>query len=291
MEGDKMRSKLALILVTHNESRFLINWIEKMLKQWKGELIVVDNASIDNTLEILKLYPNLTIIKSPKNLGPFGGFIKGCQSTNAEFVACYSPDDEIGGSYIAQMVEAMEEYPLVDLYTCNCIVRREGEIYARTLLNYTAYISPDYAVKICKNGYNGKINLCGMITKREVVLRMWKLGGKDMDVNFDCLFSFFMIFDKGFVNVGKHIFLFNSYPKSWGAARNRNKIWKSIKSQLEIYKIYPHVYQRAIESKICSKQRHIVSGLAVKLIMYLPKWIRKLLYNKIYDYKWEIEKL
>lgn len=286
----------AVILVTHNESRFLINWLENVGLEnvgtyYKGELIVVDNASTDNTQELLRHCKGIKVIRSKENLGPFGGFMKGCENTEAEFVACYSPDDEIGPSYFREMTEAIEKYPFVDLYTCNCVVRREGYFYSKTLFHNTSYISPDYAVKLCKAGYNRNINLCGMITRRSVLLELWESGGKDMDVNFDCLFSFFMIFDKGFVNVCSYLFTFNSYPKSWGASRNRDKLWKSIETQLNIYELFPHIYKRAIESKICSKERHIISGLTVKLIMYFPKWIRRLLYKKIYSYDWRSEKL
>jgi glycosyltransferase involved in cell wall biosynthesis len=292
MTTDKGRVRLTVILVTHNESRFLINWIEKMRAQWQGELIVVDNCSTDNSVELVRsAYPDIKILQLQENTGPFGGFIAGCKATDSEFVACYSPDDEIGPSYIDKMIEAINKYPIVDLYTCNTEVIREGMHYERILFPYTAYISPDYAVKLCQNGYNKNFNLCGLIVKRDIVLKMWEEGGKDIDVNFDCLFTFYTIFDKGFVNVGEKLFVYHSYPASWGAARNRDKIWKAIESQLSIYKKYPHVYARAIASKVFSTERHLISGLAVKHIMKFPKWIRKILYKKIYEYNWRAEKL
>lgn len=292
MVNDKGGTNLTIILVMHNEAHFLINWLSKMTAQWQGEIIVVDNCSTDNSVELIRsAYPNMRILELKDNTGPFGGFIAGVKATDSEFVACYSPDDEIRPGYINKMIDAINKYPFVDLYTCNTEVEREGIKYERVLFPYTAYISPDYAVKICQKGFSGKINLCGLIVKKDLILKMWEEGGKDMDVNFDCLFTFFTIFDKGFINVGEKLFLYRSYPNSWGAGRNKNRVWQAIENQLRIYKKYPHIYERVITSGITKSRRHLLSHIALRSIMLFPKWARVLFYKWFYAYQWQIEKL
>ena len=159
-----MSNKIAFVLCNYNDSHFLIDAIGRISDLDPDELIVVDDRSTDRSLELLECLQkkyNFKIVHNDGVHSPFGSFVKGCQSTDAKYVACFSADDYPDPDYLNAMRYMVDHYPLVDVYTCNAHVIREGETYLRTLLPFTSYISPDYAVKILRAGYAKNINHAG----------------------------------------------------------------------------------------------------------------------------------
>lgn len=67
MSIKKLEEKLVIIIVTYNG----VQWIQKCLDSCKGyHVIVVDNASTDDTLAIIKSnYPAVTVLEQDRNLG------------------------------------------------------------------------------------------------------------------------------------------------------------------------------------------------------------------------------
>lgn len=287
-------AKFSVVLICHNESRWIINWITKMAVQKPDEFIVVDNASTDNSRNLifrLKEKYGFRHIESLTNTGAFGGFITGCKEASNDFVSCYSPDDEVAPNYVEKMKQAMEDYPISDIYSCNAKIIREGKEYSRILFPYDTYISPDYAVKICKSGKAKMFNLIGMILRKQIVLDMWNRGGKYSKADFDAAFAYYLIFSKGIVNVADRLVTFRSYPNSWGAIGKTEEKKKAVIIAKELFSIDKKVYDRAIESRIWGTAYQLKQKIGLYVIMKLPKWIRELFYRWFYQYDWRIEKL
>ncbi len=73
-------NKICAIVVTYNRVELLKLTIEKLLKQTRkiDEVIIINNASTDNTGEFLEsVKENITVINLEKNLGGAGGFSEG----------------------------------------------------------------------------------------------------------------------------------------------------------------------------------------------------------------------
>lgn len=292
MENANMSNNIAVVLCNYNDSRFLIDVIEKISVQGPDEFIVVDDRSTDRSLELLECLRKKHGFKIVKNDGahsPFGSFVKGCQEAKSKYVACFSADDYPNQGYLKAMRKAIEDFPIVDVFTCNTFVAREGKGYLRTLLPFTSYISPDYAVKIFKAGYAKNINQCGIVIDREWVLKCWEGGGKNTTACFDCMYSFLSIFEKGFVNLGDYLTTYRSYPTGWGSTSGNKAIKESIKVQKEFAS--PVVYKRAFDSGIWGVKARWIALIALWGIMKLPKWARRLFYNWFYSYDQRVEKL
>jgi GT2 family glycosyltransferase len=61
--------KVYIIIVTYNAENWIVKCLDSVYNR-KYQIIVIDNASIDNTLEIIEQkYPNVQLIKSERNLG------------------------------------------------------------------------------------------------------------------------------------------------------------------------------------------------------------------------------
>ncbi len=86
--------KLSLIIPCFNEADnlpYLFKKIKKFLKNNKYEVILVNNGSQDNTLELIekfqKQYINLRYVSLKKNKGYGNGIIKGLEAANGEFLS------------------------------------------------------------------------------------------------------------------------------------------------------------------------------------------------------------
>lgn len=285
----------SVVLICHNESRWLINWVTKMAIQDPDEFIIIDNASTDRSQTLIRYlmvkFPKIRLVEMKENTGAFGGFIEGCRQSTNDFVSCYSPDDEVAPDYISKMKQAMTDYPMSDIYTCNAKIIREGKEYHRVLFPYDTYISPDYMVKISKTGNAKMVNLIGMIVRKQIVLDMWERGGKDTIADFDAAFAWYMMLNKGLVNVADKLVTFRSYPNSWGVTKNAKDKNKALNVAKELFMVNPEVYKRAVESKLWGTGYQLKQRIGLWAIMKLPKFVREAFYRYWYRYDWRIEKL
>ncbi len=65
--NDKKRTKISFIIPAHNEEQYLARSLESILKEigrehYNAEVIVVNNASTDNTEGVVKEYPNVRLV-------------------------------------------------------------------------------------------------------------------------------------------------------------------------------------------------------------------------------------
>jgi glycosyltransferase involved in cell wall biosynthesis len=286
-------AKIAAVLCNYNDSRFLIRAVARICEQGFDEVIVVDDTSTDRSLELLKCLQTIfqfQIISNTEKKGPFGTFISGCKASKSKYIACFSADDYPNLEYGKWMRKVIGDFPIVDVYTCNAKVIREGKEYERTLLPFTSYISPEYMVKIGREGFAKNINQCGIIINREFAIKCWNEGGKDTEVNFDGMYTFAAAFLKGLVHVGKPLVTYVSYPTSYGASGNYIQIRQAIDIQEDFFQELG-ILDKAIESGIWATSTQWKSLIALWSIMKLPKWIRLRFYDWFYSYSSEVEKL
>lgn len=91
--------KISVILPTHNRSELLPRTITSLLNQTfqDFEIIIIDDASQDNTPEIIqemvKADPRIRSIRSDKNIGPGAARNLGVAQAGGEFIAIMDDDD------------------------------------------------------------------------------------------------------------------------------------------------------------------------------------------------------
>lgn len=101
--------KLLIITVSYNSEEFIEDFIKSVLKYkpQNSELIILDNASVDKTVEIIQKYNGkLKLIKSQENLGFSKGNNKAVKESSGEYLFFLNPD--------TKLVEPIEE--LIDFY-------------------------------------------------------------------------------------------------------------------------------------------------------------------------------
>ena len=95
----EQKQQLDIIIVSYNTAEYTQRAIESVYKETNKtsfNLIVVDNNSPDNSVEVIRNnFPDITLIESKQNLGFAGGVNLGVAATNSEFILLLNPDTVI----------------------------------------------------------------------------------------------------------------------------------------------------------------------------------------------------
>jgi len=129
------RNDLTIIVVNYNGRRWLEQLLPSLeahflnLTRLKVEVVVVDNASADDSLTLLKQWPWVTVMASPEN----GGFAKGnnvvLQSCTSPYVLLLNSDTTLptGEANLDLLIAYMEEQPNVAVVTPR-LVMSDGKL-------------------------------------------------------------------------------------------------------------------------------------------------------------------
>ncbi len=108
----QVKEKVALVLLSYNSRAYLERFLPFVLKTDYSDyrLIIVDNASTDDTLEFLqKEYPQIDILHIDVNRGFTNGFVESLACIRAEYYALLTSDVEVPPQWLTPLVEAMDE--------------------------------------------------------------------------------------------------------------------------------------------------------------------------------------
>jgi glycosyltransferase involved in cell wall biosynthesis len=106
---------VSVVLCTYNGARFLTEQVESILQQTFpiAELIISDDASVDETVEIARKLAardeRIRLITLPKNMGITANFEQAVLAARYELIAVADQDDVWHPEKMYRMIEALEE--------------------------------------------------------------------------------------------------------------------------------------------------------------------------------------
>ncbi|PIU03204.1 glycosyl transferase family 2 [Candidatus Shapirobacteria bacterium CG08_land_8_20_14_0_20_39_18] len=114
---------LSVLIVNFNTKELLQRCLESInnseKESYQFEVIVVDNASSDQSAEMIKKkFPNVNLISSKKNLGFAAGNNLGIKMAVGEYVLLLNPDTEIEINTFKIMIDYLKSNPKVGAATC-----------------------------------------------------------------------------------------------------------------------------------------------------------------------------
>lgn len=117
------RVDVSIVILNHNAQDFLRQCLdsirESKLYGITLQVVVVDNASSDKSVELVKNeYPEVILIKSTKNRGFAAGNNLAKGKAKGKYILFLNPDTVLGKDTLHKVYEYMEEHKKVGVATC-----------------------------------------------------------------------------------------------------------------------------------------------------------------------------
>ena len=105
---------LSIIVVTFNSGRHIAACLASLRAAFGGvtaEIVVVDNASTDDTLAVVRTQPDVRVIAMPANLGFAGGVNAGLKASTGRYAAWINPDTEVVEGTFSDVITWLDAHP------------------------------------------------------------------------------------------------------------------------------------------------------------------------------------
>lgn len=115
-----MKFDVAVIIVTYNSALYIRKCLKSLIDERKDitqQIIVVDNASTDSTVELIHDgFPEVKLLQQSKNHGFSWGVNHGASFSNSNFILLLNPDTQILSHSVDRIVEFARTHPDNGLY-------------------------------------------------------------------------------------------------------------------------------------------------------------------------------
>jgi GT2 family glycosyltransferase len=116
---------LSIIIVNWNSSQYVAACVSSIQAQTKNldyEVIIVDNASTDDSCHILQeSYPGIRLIRSPQNLGFARANNLGFQNSSGRILLFLNPDTELRGPALNLMHDCLKSSSDIGVLGCRLL--------------------------------------------------------------------------------------------------------------------------------------------------------------------------
>ena len=138
--------KISIVIPNYNGAAYLERCLASLESQIcpPHEIIVVDNASRDGSVEIAeRTSPDVRIIRNMKNLGFAGAVNAGLRAASGDWIAVLNNDTEVSPAWLFECAAAIERHPECAYLACRIFEhgRRErifsaGDCFLRAGIGY-----------------------------------------------------------------------------------------------------------------------------------------------------------
>ncbi len=99
----------AVVILNYNGSKFLQQFLPTLIKySGKAQIVVADNNSSDDSLEILKQFPKVTALALTENYGYAGGYNEALKQISANYYALVNSDIEVTKGWLEPLITFLE---------------------------------------------------------------------------------------------------------------------------------------------------------------------------------------
>jgi glycosyltransferase involved in cell wall biosynthesis len=156
-------------MAAHNGARFIREQIESILSQlsFGDELIVVDDASSDETVAILESFrdPRIRVIRQAPNCGVLKTFERALREARGGIVFLCDQDDIWRGDKVAKTMEAFERSPATTLVMSNGDLIDDRGRMLEEALHASDRLPLGVVANVVRNRYQGST----MAFRREIL--------------------------------------------------------------------------------------------------------------------------
>lgn len=105
-------AKVAVVILNWNGAKLLTQFLPVVVSNGNSytDIYVADNASTDNSIEIVKNnFPTVKIISLDQNYGFAGGYNKALEQINSEYYVLLNSDVEVTSNWIEPIIEFLDQ--------------------------------------------------------------------------------------------------------------------------------------------------------------------------------------
>ena len=113
-----------------------MKWLGTCLQSLRGqtfrdfEIIVVDNGSVDESVEFMRTeYPKVKIVPLPVNVGFAAGMNAGIRVAEGNYIAALNNDTEADPQWLARMVAVIEKQAEFSIFACKIMDFKQRDIF------------------------------------------------------------------------------------------------------------------------------------------------------------------
>lgn len=154
-----MKSNISVVIPVYNGEPYIAATIESVINQTQPpfEIIILDNASTDNTARVVDVFSSNPLIKVFRNkttIPPAEQWNKAVSLTNAPYFSVLSADDLLLPDHIMTAGQVISEFSEIVLFYCaNITINEYGEQFAeKTIDDVFSGLVPKkrYLERICE---------------------------------------------------------------------------------------------------------------------------------------------
>ena len=174
---------LSVVVPNYNHSQYLPACIRAIATQSvpADEIIVVDDASTDNSVEVLqglaRQYPSVKVHRNPVNLGVAGAVSRGIDLASSQFVYLASADDEVMPGFFERTLPLLAGHPEAGLCAGICRMldmnSRLSYDFGRNITSVPCFLSPQQVVQLVRQ-HRFLVFGTAVLWRRDAMLRAGK---------------------------------------------------------------------------------------------------------------------
>ena len=129
-----MKPKISIVIPLYNKENCILRTIQSVISQTYAdyELIVVNDGSTDNGVNVVKAYPDSRIrIINKENGGVCSARNRGIREAKGEYIALLDADDLWDIKYLDEQLRMINDFPEAAMWSINYAETRNGKIVRR----------------------------------------------------------------------------------------------------------------------------------------------------------------
>jgi glycosyltransferase involved in cell wall biosynthesis len=166
--------KLSVLLPNYNYAEYIEEALDAIVAQSyrPDEVLIIDDASSDNSVEIIKRYVNkypfLRLIENKNNMGAAINYKKLVEMAEGEYIYCTASDDRILPGFFEKSMALLEKYPQAGLCCTDTAVQIGKDVIENR--NYLSkeprYFSPKEVVNLFARHFFTPVKAHTVVVKR-----------------------------------------------------------------------------------------------------------------------------
>lgn len=200
--------KVSVIVPTYNYGKFLSRALQSIIKQTHNdiEIIVIDDASTDDTQDIVKSYPQVIYKRNSVNLGVSASRNKGIEIASGDIITFLDADDWLQPDAIERQLPYFADPSIGVVYPLG--VR---------FVNTTGKILAQWNSKLVHSGIVTDKLFAHMFMHIGALIRMSVIGNdrfrEDMKLSEDWWFFMILSFKCKFQAVKEYLYMYSTHEK------------------------------------------------------------------------------